>query len=142
MLKSPVDTIFTFLRQYWPTMCVVAVIMYATFNSDPLADVDVPLFPGADKLIHAIMFGGLAGAVAFDYQRVDRGSNRLTRRVMLTVCVACAVAGVLDEIAQATLTAERSGDILDWLADCAGIIVAFFAAPPAIRKVLRISAER
>lgn len=125
-----------FLVRYWPSLCVVGVIMYATFNSDPLADVDVPLFPGADKLIHAIMFGGLAGAVAFDYQRADRTLNRLTRSAMLAICGGCAVAGVLDEIAQATLTAERSGDILDWFADCGGIVVAYFTAPSAIRKVL------
>lgn len=127
-----------FLSRYWPSLCVVGVIMYATFNADPLADVDVPLFPGADKLIHAIMFGGLAGAIAFDYQRADRSRDRLTRHEMLAICGACVVAGVLDEIAQATLTAERSGDILDWFADCAGIAVAYFTAPSAVRKVLRL----
>ena len=40
-------------------MIVIAVILYATLNDNPLGADELPIFPGADKVIHAIMFGGL-----------------------------------------------------------------------------------
>jgi len=41
-------------------MVVAAVILYGTISSDPAGVEHLPMFPGADKLIHAVMFGGLA----------------------------------------------------------------------------------
>ncbi len=118
-------------------MIVVGVIIYATLSNDPGKDIDLPLFPGADKLIHAIMFGGFAGAMAFDWQRAHR-SSRLTHRKMLLFCIIAAATGVIDEICQIYLTETRSGEILDFVADCTGIAVAYFTAPPAVRYVLGI----
>ena len=61
----------TFLRHYWPTLIVVGVILFATLSSDPTGDVSFEI-PHLDKLIHAIMMGGLVGAIAFDYKRAER----------------------------------------------------------------------
>ena len=47
-------------------MIVIAVILYATLNDNPLGADELPIFPGADKVIHAIMFGGLFSAISFD----------------------------------------------------------------------------
>ncbi len=125
------------LLYFWPTALVLAVIAYATINDDPTPDINFSVIPHLDKIIHAIMFGGLAGAAFFDLQRSDRSLHR-GRLAMAVICLAAAAVGALDEVAQSTLTAVRSGDILDWLADCTGIAVAFFAAPPAVRSVLKI----
>lgn len=133
-----IKAIAAFIRAYWPSLCVVAVIIYATMSPDPTPDIEMPLIPGLDKIIHAIMFGGLTGAMAFDYQRAHRPHPVLTRASMLRIALIAAIAGALDETAQASLTTERSGDILDWLADCAGIAVAVVSAPAAVRKVLRM----
>lgn len=55
---------------FWlPSALVVAVIIYATLFPDPAGADELPDIPGIDKLIHAIMFGGMAGALAFDYCR-------------------------------------------------------------------------
>lgn len=133
--------IFIVLKNYWPTMVCVAVVLYATLTADPMDGAELPLIPNIDKVIHAVMFGGLAGAAAFDWQRSHRGRN-VGGRVMAVICALCAVFGCLDEIAQATLTEARSGDVLDFVADIAGIAVAFFAAPPAVRCVLGIKHDR
>lgn len=124
----------TLLKHYWPTMCVAAVILYATLSNDPMPDVDMPLIPHLDKLIHAIMFGGLCGAWYFDLYRTG---HALTVRTKLLVAAACAVAGGADEIFQLCFTADRAGEWLDWAADITGIAVAYFAAPPAVRAVVR-----
>ena len=113
------------IKRWWPTILCVAVILYATLSADPTAGAELPLFPGFDKLVHAVMFGGLAGAVAFDWQRSHRATF-LDRRRMTVICALCVVAGGADELAQWA----------DFLADIIGIAVAWVAAPPAIRRVL------
>ncbi len=123
-----------FFKRFWPTLCVVAIIIYATLNSDPVPDMDMQLFPHLNKLIHAIMFGGLYGALLFD---LYRSGKPLTRSICLYVAATCVMAGALDEFLQACLTDNRDSDILDWLADCAGIAVAFFTAPSAVKAVVR-----
>ena len=123
-----------FIKKFWPTLCVVAVILYATLNNDPLPDVEMPLIPHLDKLIHAIMFGGLCGAWYFD---LCRAGNALSLRTRLLVAAVCVAAGGADEIFQLLFTADRAGDLLDWGADALGVAVAFFTAPPAVRAVLR-----
>ena len=128
------------IRYFWPTAITLAVIVYATISEDPTLDLDLPLIPHLDKLIHAIMFGGLAGSAFFDLQRSNR-SRRRGAAAMGLICLCVAVLGALDEVAQATLTAERAGDFYDWLADCTGIAVAFVAAPPAVRAVLHIKSN-
>lgn len=125
-----------FLKHYWPSLLVVAVIVYATLFPDPLPDEPAFKIPHLDKLIHAIMFGGMAGALAFDYQRSHR-SHTLGHRAMLACCVIAAAFGLVIEFAQEAMGLGRSGDEYDFVADCIGIIVACFAAPPAIRAVLR-----
>ena len=117
---------------FWPSALVVAFILYATLSSAPTADISLMLFPYADKLIHAIMFGGLTGAVAFDCRR---SGMSLTRPLMLAIAACVAVFGALDEFAQALLTEVRSGDGFDWLADVAGILVAYFSAPVVINRI-------
>lgn len=118
-------------------MLTAGVILYATLSADPTGDVPMVLFPGADKLIHAVMFGGLAGAIAFDWQRGHR-RRRMPARLMCLIGLGVAVFGAVDELAQMLLTRERSGDWLDWLADIAGVIVAVFAAPRAVYSVVHI----
>lgn len=55
-----------FCKEWWPTALTLSAVLYATLWPDPVGASEVMLFPGADKLIHAIMMGGLASAVLFD----------------------------------------------------------------------------
>lgn len=114
-------------------MIVVAVIAYATLDGDPVGVDNLAPIPHIDKLIHAIMFGGLFSALAFDYYRAG---NRMTRMVLLAFSVASLLAGALDEWAQSAIDTGRSGELFDLLSDAIGIAVAYFAAPPAIRRAL------
>lgn len=124
-----------FITAYWPSALTLGVVLYATLFSDPLGDHEMPPIPHLDKLIHAVMMGGLFGAIAFDRQRADK-SRRLSRRFLNTLAIAIMAFGILDEIAQVSMGLGRSGDIYDLAADWSGVIVAYFIAPPTIRKVL------
>ena len=125
---------YRFLKAYWPTITVVAIIIYATWIPKPLPDETLPTFPHYDKLIHAIMFGGLTGAMLFDYYRSTR--SKLTWRVVIAFASGTAAFGVLDETVQGLLMIGRPSEWMDVVADWVGIIVAMFAAPPAIRRLV------
>lgn len=127
------------MLKYWPTVLCVAVILYATLTADPTAGAELPLVPYLDKIIHAVMFGGLAGAAAFDWQRAHR-AEPIGRRRMALICCLCLLGGGADELAQGLLTEARTAEWADLAADALGIAVAFFAAPPAVRAVLKIEA--
>lgn len=124
-----------FVCAYWPTVIVVALILYATLFPDPVPVDDMPLIPGLDKLIHAIMFGGLTGAVAFDYSR-SHGCIRPPKSVMARIAVVSILAGGCIELLQGAMALGRGAEWADFAADSLGVLVAFFAAPPAIVKVL------
>ena len=122
------------LLQWWPTAIVIVVILYATLFPDPAGADKLPAIPGIDKLIHAIMFGGLAGAIAFDYTRLQP-YYRISRGRMLAFCAIAALAGGAIEILQGIMHLGRGADIYDFYADVAGTVVALFAAPPTIAAV-------
>ena len=95
----------------------------------------IPLIPHIDKLIHAIMFGGLAGALAFDYERTG-SRQRPEPRVMLICCAISLAFGGAIELLQGAMGLGRGADWWDFAADTAGVAVAYFTAPPAIKAVL------
>lgn len=125
------------LIYFIPTIIVIGVILYATLSSDPLGNSSLPPIPYLDKLIHAVMMGGLLGAFAFDWQRANP-DKRLSPSFMWAV-FGCVVAfSIADELLQAAADNGRTGDPYDFLADCIGAAVAVYLAPPAIRYVLRL----
>jgi VanZ family protein len=86
-------------------------------SSLPGDDVQLPPFPGADKLAHMLYFA-VGGALLALSLRTGRNWKR--SRVIWTVLLAMAVIGALDEFHQLH-TANRAGaDPFDWLADCVG----------------------
>ena len=134
---------------FWPTAIVVCVILYATLASHPVGADELPPIPYLDKLIHAIMMGGLLSAICFDYQRMKKsesiGGSRV-RNVMsfgflVVVFVIVAIASIGDEYLQDAVDNGRSKEWADFVADCIGAIVAALIAPPVIRKVLGIKKD-
>lgn len=113
-------------------MLTLGVVLYATLWPDPVAADDVMLFPGADKLIHAIMMGGLTGAILFDTRRAGR---TLTQRRIATAAVIMIVFSCTDEYLQDAMNLGRGFEVTDILADTAGIIIATFTAPPVVNRI-------
>lgn len=122
------------LYGWWPTAIVVTVILYATLTSEPLPEEDIPMIPGIDKLIHSVMFGGLFGAICFDYYR---GGGIFFRRFITLTAMICVVSGGLVEYLQIAMDNGRTGDWIDFAADTLGVVVAIFAAPPTVKKVVK-----
>lgn len=116
-----------FFPPYQPTAIVVAFILYLTLLPRPVGD-GVHLFEGADKVVHFIMFGALAGVWMFDRWRT--GSPVRLRGALLAALFS-AVAGLGIEWLQAVMPIGRAGnDIGDAIADVLG---AFAAVPVCMR---------
>lgn len=122
----------------WPkrwiaTALVVLCILYLTLVPRPLPDNDIDI-PGLDKVIHAIMFGGLAWVACIDLARVKRRCFRkLSRRQLLKAAVTVALFGGAIEVAQQLMAMGRGGDIFDFLADIAGTIIGTLIAARMLR---------
>ena len=103
-------------------MVILLSILYLTLLPDPLGEEEVPLFYGADKVAHFIMFGALTGGVIFDMSR-DR--HRVTIVKALAVAAICSILGMTVEFLQAWMQLGRSGnDIADATANCIGTFAA------------------
>lgn len=131
--------IWNFIKEFWPSMITLGVILYATLNSSPLGDEVVLPIPYIDKWIHAIMMGGLVGAIAFDLQRHNKNEpNFLNKKIMWSIWLGVAIFGGIDELSQGLMDNGRGCEGLDYVADIIGATIAVIVAPPVIRKVLKI----
>ena len=91
-------------------------------------------FPFADKWIHGILFfilGTLSMLVA--------AHRRPLQSASLLVLILCAAYGASLEVVQFLFTDERSGDILDWLADVSGTACGLLIARVWIGRIIRRS---
>lgn len=108
------------------SLVVVALIAYLTLVPKPFGDEDIPLFPGADKVVHFLMFGGLAWVLTLDWWRHRR--MHLGMRSVIVWAVVSSLAGGVVELAQAGMNLGRSGDWYDLLADSLGAFACAFTA--------------
>lgn len=110
---------------YTLTCCCTLAILYLTLVPKPLPDNDIRLFEHADKVVHAIMFGTLYLCLYTD----DRRRNAyITAPAMLVSAVGVILFGGLIEVLQDLMAMGRGGDILDFLADAVGVILALTGA--------------
>lgn len=105
------------------SVILVALILYLTLAPRPLPDDTPPMFPGADKLAHAAMFGLLTLTFMFDFRLTRRRLPSL--RVAIAAAVAASAFGGLIEILQQSMGLGRTAEWADFAADIAG---AFSAA--------------
>lgn len=108
-----------------PTIFAVGLLLWLTLASRPLGDNDVQLFPGADKLAHALMFGGTAAALLFDLQK-HCGWRPLGWLQIIEIAVAISLAGVAIEFAQEAMGDGRSFEEADMAADAIGAFAVAF----------------
>jgi VanZ family protein len=114
----------------WIWAALVFIVHVAPVDSERVRRFD---FPFADKWIHGILFCVLAGI-----SLLARDSKRSLRDSVILIVVMCAGYGALLEWIQFSFTDERSGDVMDWLADLtgllAGLLVAKFSEPLLNRR--------
>ncbi|RXQ99678.1 VanZ family protein [Pseudoxanthomonas composti] len=100
-----------------------------------LPGASLPQVPdGGDKVEHALAYFVLAAAAVQLFA---------TRRGLLRACAWLVMLGVLIEFAQGALTADRSADALDALADTVGVLLGLATAWTPLRNLLvRLDPEK
>lgn len=99
-------------------VCFLA-ICWLTLAPHPLPDNDIPLFPGADKIAHAIMFGGFTLCIILDWNRRHGWPAAISKAEWCAPVFASAF-GIATEFMQKEMNAGRSGDVWDLIADISG----------------------
>lgn len=115
-----------FLHTVPAVLYVLAVFYAGTLGRPPLPDVGgLP----QDKIVHFFAFG-LMQVVIYRSVRFELAEIGLDRQLVVAL-VSTSGVGALLELVQATLP-HRSAELLDWLADTAGALLALFI----MRRVL------
>lgn len=104
------------------TSCTVIIILWLTLVPDPLGDDAPRLFPGADKVVHGLMFGFLTLMILLDRQRRNDWMP-ITRAFAAFAAAASSLLGIAVEFAQFFMQMGRGFEVADMAADLTGSII-------------------
>lgn len=110
---------FLKIPRWLVTVAVLAAVLVLTLAPISLSGSAVSRIPYGDKIVHFVMFGGLAGVALFD---LSRPWGSVTRRMMIVAAVAATAVGGLIEIVQGTELIGRGREFWDLVADAAGAV--------------------
>lgn len=114
------------IPRFLTSAVVTAGVLYLTLAPRPFGSVRIPLFEGADKVVHFMMFFAMAFAYHFDFRRGKKPVDEA--RLMGWIFVSLSAFGGLIELAQWKMLMGRSGDWYDLLADIAGAVYGIILA--------------
>lgn len=114
------------IPRFLTSAVVTAGVLYLTLAPHPFGSVRIPLFEGADKVVHFMMFFAMAFAYHFDFRRGKKPVDEA--RLMGWIFVSLSAFGGLIELAQWKMRMGRSGDWYDLLADIAGAVYGIILA--------------
>lgn len=108
------------------TLVTGLVILWLTLAPDPLGDDAPTLFPGADKIVHGLMFGFLTVMVLLDKERKTDWRKVPDRFIWLTALFT-SVFGIGIEFIQRSMDMGRGFEVADMIADCIGVALCAFS---------------
>ena len=114
------------IPRFLTSAVVTAGVLYLTLAPRPFGSVRIPLFEGADKVVHFMMFFAMAFAYHFDFRRGKKPVDEA--RLMGWIFVSLSAFGGLIELAQWKMRMGRSGDWYALLADIAGAVYGIILA--------------
>lgn len=107
----------------WPPTIIAAIIFYLCCLIPPkdIPEVNIDFFIPTDKIVHFLMFFGLAGVASFNYIYDKKGHIIILKLILFAVLIPIIYGGLI-EIIQAEFVQGRSGEWCDFLADALGAI--------------------
>lgn len=129
--------LFNILPKYFLSITCFIAILYLTLMPDPVGDVSIPLFNGADKIIHSIMFGGQTLTLCIDMFR-KQSYTPLSKRKIFYITLASSLFGTTIEYLQSIMQLGRSFEVADIFADFVGCIIVAALWKGCFEKKLKI----
>ena len=127
------------LRKYGFSILAVLLLLVLSFFKPPSIDPPPSLLP-LDKIVHFLMYFGVAGALWFDYLRGN--GNKMKRGYGVAFGFPLVLGGVI-ELVQEYATSYRGGEWGDFLANSLGVVAALFLARYVLMPLLsRLSDSR
>ena len=102
-------------------ICFLAII-FLTLSPNPTGGISIPMFHGADKIAHGIMFGGQTITICIDIFRKYHFIS-LKYFQILIVIISSSAFGIIIEYLQSIMQYGRSFEIADIIADIIGCII-------------------
>ena len=122
--RNMTRVVMTLLNKYKLSMFAIALLLYLSFaNANTFDNSVILMFKHADKVIHFLMYFGVASALYADFCWLPRKWANVIS-VSATTLLA-----VFTELGQTYFTDTRSGDIFDFLCNIAGGMAAMLVAP-------------
>lgn len=106
------------LKKYPFSLVCIALVWYLSVWFLPPEELVLPSINFLDKWTHMVMYGGTCMVIWVEYLR--QHNTLKWRRLFLWAWLAPIIMGGVIELVQEHLTATRSGEWLDWLADAVG----------------------
>lgn len=114
---------FYYIRRYPFSLLIILAVFYLSLFKPPTS-IQLPLFPGADKLVHFCMYCGVSGVLWIEFLLNHRRyASRLWHGWVGAVVCPIVMSGIL-ELLQEYCTSYRSGDWFDFLANSCGVLIA------------------
>ena len=114
------------------SIVILIIILILTLDENPVS-IELPNVVGMDKLVHGIMFGGLAMSICLDVQRRD-WSKLVGVRVIIFASVVSSLVGIVVEMMQHCMANGRTYEGADIVADVIGAIVFALIARVLFKK--------
>ena len=125
----PSEKRFVYCMRCMSIIVAPAIFILSSRSKLPLPD--SALFPGMDKVLHALAFGCFAFSFSYWLGR-DMWKSKPAVCVLI-VCIAAACYGASDEIHQ-MFVPGRDASVYDWIADCTGALAASLLRTAIVRK--------
>ncbi len=126
----------------WIPAALIAIALFV-LSSTPGTQFPTVKIWGADKVVHAVLYGTLAVTLAMPLSRLRLSAQPF--KFVLTACFIAVLYGVLDECNQAFIP-FRTPSVADVIADavgalCGSLLFVFWRQRRARRRVSRASHE-
>lgn len=109
------------IRNYPFSLLAVATVIYLSFFKAPSVGIDIP---NLDKVAHFCMYMGLSGMLWIEFGRAHRRAPAPLWHAWAGAALCPVLFSGAVELLQAHCTNYRSGDWLDFAANCAGVALA------------------
>lgn len=125
--------ILYYLKKYPVSLVIILMVIYLSFFKPP--SMEISKVPGMDKIAHVCMYGGLSGALWFEFIRNHKGRGTWWHAWIGAVFCPILFSGTI-ELLQEYATTYRGGDWFDFLANTTGVALATLFANFVMRPWL------